>query len=761
METIKGAIKRVIFHNEESGFKVMKVRIPSGPIVTMTGEFGPEIIAGTVADFHGDYKTHAKYGQNFRVNSYTISHNVQELASIRLFIDAISPNIGPERAQFIVNYFGNETIEILDSNPERLVEVEGIGAISAESLAVAWKENRERWAVERQEYTLRAFLNSLGIKERRVKKIIRYFGGGLTAEDTIRENPYKLTEIEGFGFTTADFVAKKLGVLESDPLRLKAFIYYAINILCPRNGHLYLTVGNCVELINRYSAETNTFFIAKRTIIDSHLTDLIEKLIEEKLIYREEECLYSVDNLRAEVESAIKITNILNTESDLILLTHESVDEHIESFERENPQIKLSKEQRDALHYFVEKKVFAITGCPGTGKTTVLKAIVYMVNRLRLDLTCMTPTGISAKKMAQTINYDAYTIHRRLGFRGDHWRFGELEKYEADVIIIDETSMVDQEVFYRLLCALRRRVHLIFVGDNNQLPSVGAGNVLKELINCGEVPVVNLEKIFRQDEASDIIKAAHRIKNGDTDLSLFKPEPTADCFFYRETDLDKIENLVIKLAQKFKDERREFQIITPRNDGPLSVNLLNNSLQSVLNPGPDVECQLRNFVVRRGDRVIVIKNDYELGVFNGEVGKAVEITSTHIIVQLDKHKIVEISKELAMERLKLAYTLSVHRSQGQEYEYIILPFINQFGRNMLQRNLLYTAITRAGKKVIIIGHGSAVEKAINNASVQKRNTKLGERIQGCLQRQKKSSSPILHGVLADFLGAQYNEEQYS
>lgn len=766
METIKGAVKRVIFHNEESGFKVMKVKIPSGPVLTMTGEFGPEIINGTVADFHGDYKAHPKYGTNFRVASYSMTHNAQELASVRLFIGAISPNIGPERAQYIVNYFGNDTIDILDNEPYRLQEVEGIGSISAESLGEAWKENREKWKTQQHEYSLRAFLNSLGIKERRVKKILTYFGGGLLAEETIRENPYKLTEIDGFGFSTADFVAKQLGVLESDPLRLQAFIFYAINVLCPQNGHLYLTVDDCVDLINRYTRETNTYFIAKAVIIDNDIAQGIKNLIDEGLIVVEDRCLYSVKNLTTEARSAEKIVAILKEESDLILLTHEAIDEHIDNFERENPKIKLSDKQRDALHCFVEKKVFCITGCPGTGKTEVLRAIVYLVRKLKLDLTCMTPTGISAKKMASTVDYHAYTIHRRLGFRGDHWTHGELFKYETDVVIIDEISMVDQEVFYRLLCALRKRVHVIFVGDNNQLPSVGAGNVLKELISCGVIPVINLEKIFRQDEASDIIKAAHKIKNGDTDLSLFKSDPQADCFFIREGEVSLIEDYIIKLAAKLKSRKTLFQIITPRNDGPLSVNLLNNSLQEALNPpikGQD-DCQMGKFVIRKGDRVIIIKNDYELDVFNGEIGKVIGFTSTHITIKMDDKvidsKIVEIGREQALEKLKLAYALSVHRSQGQEYPYIILPFINQYGRNMLQRNLLYTAVTRAKEKVIVLGHGSAVEKAINNASVQRRNTKLGERICN-YYRKKRDSLPRLPGESVDYLPATSNEEQLS
>ncbi len=744
METVKGTVKRIIFQNEESGFKVMKVRIPSGPVITVIGEFGPEVVSGTVANFHGDYKKHHKYGTNFKVTSFTISHNVEEIKSIELFIGAISPNIGPERAQAIVKHFGSETITVLDTEPARLIEVEGIGKISAESLAEAWVTNRNRWKKERQDYSLRAFLNSLGIRERRVKKILRYFGGGLEAEERIRENPYLLTEIEGFGFSTADFIARQLGIPENDPTRLVAFILYSLNVLCPANGHLFLTIEDTVDLINRFSRETNTTFIDKKTITVTDILIHIKHLIDDQKIVKDLGSLYSKSCYMSEVLSASKICKIIKKESDLIFLNRKSVDEHITQFEHENG-FTLSEEQRKALYYFVEKKVFVITGLPGAGKTTVLKAVVSLIKRLKLDLTCMAPTGISAKKMETTINYRAYTIHRRLGFRGDDWLFGEHNKYETDVVILDESSMIDQEVFYRLLSALRNRVHLILVGDNNQLPSVGAGNVLRELIHCGQIPIIKLEQIFRQDEASDIIKVAHRIKSGDTDLSLFKPDPKADVFFIRENNVEKIQNFIIRIAQKFKDERRLFQIITPRNEGPLSVNELNDGLQAVLNPaGPETECTVGKFIIRRGDRVIIIKNDYELAVFNGEVGKVIHVGGGKFTIDLIE-KTVDIGVDEALEKVRLAYSLTVHRAQGQEYPFIILPFINQFGRNMLQRNLLYTAITRAKTKVIVIGHGSAIEKAINNSSVHRRNTNLGERIKICLQKKRKDSLPTSHG----------------
>lgn len=759
METFKGTVKRIIFENRENGYKVAKIKLSNGPQISVDGEMGPEIIVGTVAAFHGDFKTHHKYGPTFKVASYDISHNAEELLSIELFIDAIAPNIGHERAHMIVDHFGAETIDILDKESSRLIEVPGIGKISAESLAAAWKEKRAIWEEDRQQYSVRAFLNNLGIKEGRVKKILKFFGGGLQAEEKIRKNPYILTHIEGIGFSTADFVARQLGISEDDPDRLEAYIYYVIDILCPGNGHLYLNIEDIKQACIKFCSESNTTFIHKKIFSLEDMKISIGSLENKGLVINDGGNIYGQDSFVFEKESAAMLSAVIKKPSDLILLNREVVNEYIAEFESLN-NITLSSEQRKALYYFIEYKVFILTGAAGSGKTTCLKAIVYLINHLKLNLVCMTPTGISAKKMESTIGYPASTIHRRLGFRGTEWTFGENNKLEADVVIIDETSMVDMEVFYHLFSALTYRTHLIFVGDDNQLPSVGAGNVLKELITSGNIPVVKLDQIFRQSETSDIIKAAHRIKNGDTNLDLFKSDPKADIFFIREKDTDKIESYIIKLAMKFKEEKRLFQVITARNNGPLSVDVLNNSLQKALNPpGIEKEISCGGFILRRGDRIIIKKNDYELGVFNGEIGKVVFIGEDQITIRLEE-KDVEIGKDEINSKIKLAYTLSTHKSQGQEYPFIILPFVNQFGKNMLQRNLLYTAITRAKKKVIVMGHGSALEKAINNASVSKRNTKLGDRIKVCLQTSKKDFSEILQGVLEISQDALSEEELF-
>lgn len=760
METIKGKVTSIIYKNDETGFKVLKVKMPKGPVLSVIGEFGPDIIKGAAAEFHGDYKAHPKYGHNFKVSGYTITHNQEQVESLQIFLDSAAFNIGPDRAHAIIAYFKDDLIRILDEEPHRLLEVPGIGEGSAKNVEDAWKEKRQEWFDNRKQYDLRAFLNNLGIREKRVKRILKHFGR-LNAEENIRENPYILTEIEGFGFSTADHIARQLGTPISDPKRLKAFILYMLKILCPGNGHLYLTKDEIVLYANKYCDENETTFLNKTRLIVDDVEDPVKVLVSEKHLEDDNEAIYAKACHTFETVAVSRLVQIMSTPSDLLFIKEKDIIKHIKTYEQHN-NIVLSDEQKQALHLFAEEKVFIITGGPGTGKTSILKAIVSLIKKRNLRLTCMTPTGISAKKMAETIEYDAYTIHRRLGFKGSSWDYNEGNKYDTDVIIIDEISMVDQEVFYRLLCAVKDRVHIIMVGDHNQLPSVGAGNVLRELLNCGMIPTVRLEKIFRQNEASGIIKVAHQIKDGNPSLELFKEDPKADVFFYRENSVEKIEQFIVKLAMKFKEEKKvKFQILSPKNQGPLSVDALNTLLQNVLNPAMEglSERNCMGFILRKGDRIKVKKNDYINAIYNGDIGKVVGISSNFIDIEIDD-RIIKLPVEEIDEKIKLAYSLSCHASQGQEYQYIILPFIKQHGRMLLQRNLLYTAITRAKQKVIILGHGSAIEMAINNASVYQRNTKLGERIIACFQQKKKSFLPELLKVQQNFQNADSLKEPF-
>jgi exodeoxyribonuclease V alpha subunit len=743
METVRAAITKILYYKEASGYKVLVTRPVSGKSLIIVGEFGPEIVTESIADFHGEYKTHPKYGYQFKAQAYTMVHNAEELASIKLFIDSIAPNIGSERASAIVEFFKNDVVSIFDNAPERLLEVPGIGKISYDSLSEAWKQNREKWDAERIVYSLRAFLGTLGLKERRIKKVLSHFGGHeFDAEDKIRKNPYQLVHIEGFGFSTVDYIARKLGISEESPERLKAFIIYCLEVICPSQGHLFYTVPEILGTIYSFCQENNTKFLGKQILPQ----DINDALINLNQVIIDEEKIYSIEQYNFEQGSAFILYQIMKTNSDLLTLNREAVEKFIIEYEK-NEDIILSEEQKTALYYFVEKKVFTITGPPGSGKTTILRAVVQLAHKTGLKLTCMTPTGISAKKLASTIDYEAFTIHRRLGYRGNQWNYNETNPFDTDVVILDEVSMLDQEVLYRMLSALNKRTRIVFVGDHNQLPSVGAGNVLRELINCGGLPVVTLDKIFRQDEASDIIKAAHQIIHGDTSLSLFKEEPSADIFFMREREISEIERIVVALATKFKDEKRLFQIITPRNTGPLGVDSLNQILQQALNPASIgvSEMKLTNFIIRKGDRVLVRKNDYENEIFNGDVGKVIDVVPGSINIKIDD-MLINIPLEEIEEKIKLAYSMTVHKMQGSEFPTIILLMVNQHGKNLLQRNLLYTAITRAKKKVIVIGHGSAVERSINNTSVIKRNTKLGERLCSLQKKNPSLSKPLLEPV---------------
>jgi exodeoxyribonuclease V alpha subunit len=739
METVKATVARAIFANEETGFKVLNVRTAAGKLLVLTGEFGPEIIPETIADFHGEYRTHPKYGYQFKVSSYALVHDAQELASIKLFLDSIAEEIGQKRADAIINHFGTQTIDVLSTNPDRLLEVDGIGKVCVENLKKAWSSNSQAWAQERESYSVRVFLNSLGLRERRIKRIIHYFGI-TNIEHTLRENPYRLIEVEDFGFTTVDFIAQKLGVVPTSRQRFEAFILYVLNSICPSNGHLFMSTMEIFEAVKKYCLENNTSFL------DTELTEwdvynVVQDLAKDKkLIYERDGLVYAPQQHNFEQSSASMLVNILREPSDLIFLNRVAVDEFITQFEKEN-NLTLSSEQRDALYCFAEKKVFIITGLPGTGKTLTLKAIVGLAKKLSLKLTCMTPTGIAAKKLATVINDTASTIHRRLGYRGGIWTYNEVNKYDTDVVLCDEASMIEMEVLYRLLSALKNRTHIVFVGDHNQLPSVGAGNVLRELINCNLIPTIRLEKIFRQHEASDIIKVSHEVVHGNKDLSIFKTDPAGDVYFMREKNIQAIEQVVVALAEKFKRERRLFQIMTPRNTGPLSVESLNQLLQATLNP-PNLclkEIKLPFFILREGDRIIVKKNDYENDIFNGDLGKVINICAGRVVIKIDD-RIIELPAEDIQDRIKLAYSISVHKSQGAEYPIAILLFINQHGKNLLQRNLLYTALTRAKQKVIIIGHGSALERAIDNTSVMRRNTILGERVKECWEQKKNCSS---------------------
>jgi len=731
METIVGTVKNISYESQENDFKVFTITKKDRSIIRVTGEFS-QIMYGAKIEVHGEYKSHPKYGMAFKADAYTFAYD-KTAESICLYIQSIAKWVGPQRSYAIAEKFGDELQNIIENNPERLTEIEGIGEKVALSIADAWKLNQNMKDIQ-------IFLHGLGLGVSKIKRIITMFGP--ETENILTENPWILCS-HGFGFTTCDHIANKLGRDMKDPFRFRQYIIFALDQVSS-SGHLFLYPTQLVDIFNKYNSKSDYPFKGGDIILED-IAPYVRDLVKEAEIINDQNRIYELSSFYFENESAKLITKMLTTKSSSRLDPSEA-DAFIERYEAQNSiglqePFKLSSAQADALRSFFKEKVMVVTGPPGAGKTTVLKGFVQLLKEKGISFELLTPTGIAAKKLGNTAGSEAFTIHRRLGYKGSTWDFNTSNKYSTDVIIVDEMSMVDQEVFYRLISALRASTKIVFVGDNDQLPSVGPGCVLKELIESKIFKTIFLDKIFRQDKCSEIILEAKKIRDGDTDLTYFRSEKEADIWHIADKDESRIENLIIRFALQLKAKAREqgknkitFQIITPRNDGPLSVYSLNTALQQALNPHnpEEKELKLDSSVVRKGDRIIIRKNNYEYGVFNGDVGKVVVISPSSVIIDIEDFfgasKRIDLPIKIAEEMLKLAYCLTVHKVQGSEYSIVIMPLIKAHGKMLLQRNLLYTAITRAKKKVVLIGQTSAIEQAISNDKIQKRNTLLAERI---------------------------------
>ena len=733
METLTGTVHKILWTSKEenNNFKIFILRNRNGKYDTISGDF-QEIVEGVSIEVHGDYRDHPKYGKGFRAKAHSFTYDKASSISIALYLQSIAKFVGPVKSHDIAAHFGEELEDIIENHPERLCEVPNIGEKTAQNIVEAWNRDKE-------EKNVKIFLFSLGLSENNVKKILLRFG--IDAETKIKENPYLLC-FAGFGFTTCDFIAGKLHFSADDPLRFTHFILWVLKEAL-NSGHLFLFDHQIIKAINAYNQGTSFKFKSTEITIQDLEVHLIH-LENQGYLVRNGDKYYDLDLFFYENESA-RILSLIAERPDKCYLDHVDAERFIEEYElsQQDPtdpkKFELSEEQRDAIRSFIKEKLLIVTGGPGTGKTTIIKSFVELMIRNRISFELLTPTGIASKKLGVTAGYEAYTIHRRLGYKGKSWDFNTSNKYDTSVIILDEMSMVDMEVFYRLVSALYTHTKLVFVGDNDQLPSVGPGRVLNELIKSGVIKTISLKNIFRQEEQSDIIKEAKKIKEGNIDLSLFKNDPKADIWFIRNQNIKELEKTIIKLAKDLKDQiktkdlKKTFQIITPRNSGPLSVDTLNIALQGSLNPKieGDREIYVNGGVIRIGDRVLIRKNDYQLGVFNGDIGKVTKFLATEIIVEIDDYegkKIVGIPIEAADELLKLAYVITIHKVQGMEYDLVLLPFIKFHGKRILQRNLLYTAITRARKKVIVFGQGSAIVDAIENDKIQDRNTLFSQRI---------------------------------
>ena len=731
-ETINGFVEKVVYRNAENGYTVVNISV-EGDDVVCTGYFS-DITEGDQIIAEGSFVEHKQYGIQFTVASYEIKEPETSVAMEKYLGSGIIKGVGPALSAKIVKKFGDETFNIIEREPERLAEIKGITEKKAIEIGSQFEEKKEfRNAM--------IFLNQYGVSNALAMKIYKEYG--IKVMKIVRENPYRLADdIAGVGFKTADEIALRMGFSPESSMRMKAGISFALS-MAASNGHTYLLYEDLYEESKRLLGISEAEFE----------NDIYELTIERKIVLKElkgERRVYNNNLYYMELTVARKLLD-LNAKSENNYKVMEAKVKEVEA----KTGIKLGDLQRKAVYEAVESGLVIITGGPGTGKTTTINAIIKLFEMQNMEILLAAPTGRAAKRMTETTGMEAQTIHRLLELNGNPEEGGsmrfernELNPLEADVIIIDEMSMVDIYLMYSLLKAVTVGTRLILVGDVNQLPSVGPGKVLKDIISSEKFNVVRLSEIFRQAAESDIITNAHKINAGQ---SIRLDNKSKDFFMLSMSSSLQIQRALVSLiAEKLPPyvdaTKYDIQVLTPSRKGELGVENLNKILQQYINPpAPNKrEKQWGEMIFRENDKVMQIKNDYQMewkivtkkgltikegsGVFNGDCGIIMEINefAGTVTVEFDEGKLVEYTGA-TLEELELAYAITIHKSQGSEYPAVIIPLLNA-PRPLLNRNLLYTAVTRARKCVTIVGSENSVNEMIQNESEMKRNSGLVDSI---------------------------------
>lgn len=748
-ETVTGYIDHVIFRNEDNGYTVMVLKgMEEERELTCVGTF-PAITQGAAIEASGNYTTHPVYGKQFQIASYVEKMPEDALAMERYLGSGAIKGIGAALAARIVRRFGDDTMRIVEEEPERLAEIKGISEKKAMEIAEQMTEKADmRRAM--------IFLQKYGISLNLGAKIYQKYGQ--TVYGVLQENPYRLAEdISGVGFRIADEIASRIGIHTDSDYRIRSGMLYTL-LQASGEGHIYLPKE---ELFSRASGLLGV----DSSYMEKHLMDMV---VDRKLILKETEdgaVVYPTRYYYLELNSARMLCelNILCPEDE------EMMEKRINRIEKETGT-RLDEMQKQAVAAAASHGLFILTGGPGTGKTTTINAIIRYFEEEGAELRLAAPTGRAAKRMTEATGYEAQTIHRLLELNGMpeeeqegravHFDRNSENPLEADVIIIDEMSMVDIALMHSLLLAVTAGTRLILVGDENQLPSVGPGNVLRDIIRSGCFPVVELKKIFRQASESDIVVNAHKINRGE---QVTINNKSRDFFFLKRYDADIIIRVVIALIQeklpRYVDAKPyEIQVLTPMRKGLLGVERLNQILQRYLNP-PDEkkkEKEIGQRLFREGDKVMQVKNNYQLeweilgryklpvdkgvGVFNGDTGIMTEINefAETATVEFEDGRQAEYSFK-QLEELELAYAVTIHKSQGSEYPAVILPILSG-PRMLMNRNLLYTAVTRARKCVTVVGSETTFAEMIRNEKQQQRYSSLDRRIRELDESEQKESA---------------------
>ena len=731
METITGFVEHIVYRNEENGYTVLNLASNEEDEVTCVGVF-QMISEGESLELTGEYTVHPSYGPQFKVQQYSIKAP-EDIASIERYLGSGAiKGVGAALAARIVRKFKEDTFRIIEEEPERLAEIKGISERKAQEIAQQTEEKRElRQAM--------IFLQNYGISLSLAVKIYQTYQ--LDMYRIIQENPYRMAEdVTGVGFKIADEIAHRVGIHLDSDFRIRSGIMYVLQ-QASLEGHTYLPE----ELLTRRACE---LLGVDASGVEKHYMDMA---IDRKLILKQSEAevqIYASTFYYMELNVAVMLRE-LNVKYDF---SETAVEQRIRKIEQLS-ELELDEMQRTAVKEAVRSGLLVITGGPGTGKTTTINTIIQYFESEGMDIALAAPTGRAAKRMSETTGYEAKTIHRLLELSGgmdEHAGFerNEQNPLETDVIIIDEMSMVDLPLMNALLTAIVPGTRLILVGDCNQLPSVGPGSILKDLIASECFPVVMLTRIFRQAQESDIVVNAHKINRGEPVLLDNK---SRDFFFLKRQDPNVIISVLLTLIQKklpkyVNAKPYDIQVLTPMRKGLLGVERLNSILQEYLNPPEPgkAEKEYGDHKFRVGDKVMQIKNNYQLeweittkygltvdkgmGIFNGDMGIVTEInTYTETLeVEYDEKRKVKYPFEL-LEELELAYAITIHKSQGSEYPAVVIPLLSG-PRQLFHRNLLYTAITRARKCVTIVGSDQTFHEMIRNTNEHNRNTSLAERI---------------------------------
>ena len=715
-EVLSGLIERVVFHNEENGFCVLRVKARGYREPQAVVGHLPAVSAGEWITSSGKWVTDRSHGPQFEAGYIKTTQPSSEDGIEKYLGSGAIPGIGPVYARSLVREFSEKVFDVIEREPERLREVPGIGPVRASRIIAAWDEQK----VVRE---IMVFLHSHGVGTARAARIFKTYGSD--AVRVMSENPYRLaSDIRGIGFKTADDIAMKAGIERTASVRVRAGIGYALSEAT--------NDGNCGLPRDELLEKAQQLLEVSVDLAEAALADEIETRSVVEDTVRERPCVFLAGLHRAE-------EGIANT---LVAMAGDrppwpSIDGDVAiPWVERGIGLTLAPSQAEAVRTALRSKVMVITGGPGVGKTTVVNAILQILATKKIEIGLCAPTGRAAKRLSDTTGMEAKTIHRLLEFDPGQGRFrrGPDNPLECDLLVIDETSMVDVPLMHSLTKALPPEAALLAVGDVDQLPSVGPGQVLADLIDSGAFPVARLVEVFRQAAASRIVVNAHRINKGELP-DMQRPEGESDFYFVPAEDPEAairktLELVRARIPQRFgMDSVREVQVLCPMNRGGIGARALNVELQAALNPASQTRIERFGWTFAPGDKVMQVENDYDKDVYNGDIGfiASIDLAMGELEVDFDGRAVAYTLREL--DTLVPAYATTIHKSQGSEYPAVVVPIMNSHFV-MLQRNLIYTAITRGKRLVVLVGQRTAVQRAVRTVSTSRRWSKLREWIQG-------------------------------